>query len=105
MLQNQEVIQYVVHSQQGSNIRNNWYYEEMQLKVFLDLTNTSDIQINCRKNGYDCTYRKSSDSCLGSVIDIVYFGTFLDRWYWQLDYGSKLTIVSLLSLTVDLCTF
>ena len=45
MLQNQEVIQYVVHSQQGSNIRNNWYYEEMQLKVFLDLTNTSDIHI------------------------------------------------------------
>ena len=45
VLQNQEVIQYVVHSQQGSNIRNNWYYEEMQLKVFLDLTNTSDIHI------------------------------------------------------------
>ena len=45
VLQNQEVIQYVVHSQQGSNIRNSWYYEEMQLKVFLDLTNTSDIQI------------------------------------------------------------
>ena len=55
MLQNQEVIQYVVHSQQGSNIRNTWYYEEMQLKVVIDLANTSAIHINYRENGYDCT--------------------------------------------------
>jgi hypothetical protein len=32
-------------------------------------------------------------------------GTFLDKWYWQLDFGSKLTIVSLLYLTVALYTF
>jgi len=45
-----------------------------------------------------------------SISYIIYSGTVLchlrtydERWYWQFDFGSKLTIVTLLCITMTLC--
>jgi len=69
-----------------------------------DISSTKLLNQGCLKNRPILSFKtffvfpEDINTLLKSIMSVAH------RWYWQLDFGSKLTIVSLLCLTMALHT-